>query len=43
MIVDVLLLQLLLVVWLGPSAVVAHPGGPPGFPGCLYKSKRNPV
>jgi hypothetical protein len=31
--VDMLLLQLLLVVWLGPSAVFAHPGGPPGSPG----------
>ncbi|MGD0703228.1 MAG: hypothetical protein ABSA02_25500 [Trebonia sp.] len=26
-----LLLQLVLVVWLGPSVVVAHPGGPSGF------------
>jgi hypothetical protein len=29
--VDMLLLQLVLVVWLGPSAVLVHPGGPPGF------------
>jgi hypothetical protein len=33
MMVDTLLLQLELVVWLGPSAVVTHPGGPPDFPG----------
>jgi hypothetical protein len=33
MMVDMLCLQMLLVVWLGPSAVLEHPGGPPGFPG----------
>ena len=32
-----------LVVWLGPSAVVRHPGGPPGFPGCIFNTRGTPV
>jgi hypothetical protein len=31
MMVDMLCLQLVLVVWLGPSAVLVHPGGPPAL------------
>jgi hypothetical protein len=41
MVVEMLLLQLLLVVRFGPSAVFAHPDGPAGFRGCVFDDKRN--